>query len=1050
MSQATILVFAPHPDDEILGCGGYLAKRQAAGAKISVVVVSDGEQGLPKGVAPSVRQPECQAGLKCLGIEEVQFWRYPDGAIPLSGDILHEYRRLAQEIKPTIILLPNPQESHPDHRRVTRGVLNALEGQWEGQLLFYETVQPATVINHIVDISRELAKKVQAIQAHQSQQAAFDFVTHIGALARLRGLPIQVESAEAFLRHEWDGSPQNFFETRPLISVIVRADDVDYLRQALTSLVQQTYEQLEVILVWHGGYAPSLKEFEILDIRFIPGRSSRSFNLNQGLRYARGEYVAILDQDDVLYPNHFASLLAEIHGQPKVDVVYSGCKVVAAEKIDQQIKVKKVLTLMNPPWQPGRLLIGNTIPSHALLFRASVFHTHQFDESFEVYEDWELLCRLVLSNLTFVHLDEVSCEYRIFSESEIKSYHQVHEEKGYLEYRSAVIAKVLKNINITHFEQLAALVEHLEKQYTISTRQLSEQTQQTQQLAQQLAQFQDIEQLFMQAGATLGIEAAGRPGIAQLVGRILPQQTLFSIILPVYNTDPALLSQTLLSVRNQAYQGWELCLVDDASEREGTRQLLQALPQDTVMATRLRWQRRETQGGIVAASNDAIQMATAPYLVFLDHDDRLHSEALLNLALKLQQHDYTLLYTDSRMIDHNGQPMHIYQKADWSPETLLHLNHINHLMVVKRDVVNQWGGLHDFNGAQDWDLLLQLVMQKLPESQVCHLPLPLYDWRATEGSVAYQKREKPWLLEAARLALLNHLKTRGLEDVSVMPNQKGIGFICHWRSPLEPIDLIIPTHDNLDGLKTCVEGLLQTDYPQLNFIFIANRCSQPVQDYLNTLASAHPPVKIIVNENAFNWSALNNQGVVAGSSPLLLFLNDDIEIQAATWLRDLQRYLYLDDVGAVGATLFYPDGNLQHNGIETNPQWVARNITEWGVKNPLSATRNVSAVTGACLLTKRTFWQQVGGFEEKLAVSYNDVDFGLALRAQGLRIVQATDVELIHHEHVTYGALDHPDKRTLWQKETQLMRDKWGEQLTERYRPHYEVQVQRTRILHVG
>ena len=205
-----------------------------------------------------------------------------------------------------------------------------------------------------------------------------------------------------------------------------------------------------------------------------------------------------------------------------------------------------------------------------------------------------------------------------------------------------------------------------------------------------------------------------------------------------------------------------------------------------------------------------------------------------------------------------------------------------------------------------------------------------------------------------------------------------------------------------------------------------------------------------INNDAFNWSVINNQAVSLGDSGMLLFLNDDIEIKQPRWLHDLRRYLFLDGVGVVGATLFYPDGDLQHNGIKTDVKWVASNMQEWGSKQQFSVTRNVSAVTGACLLTKRSVWQQVHGFDENFAVAFNDVDFCLAIRAQGLRVVQATDVELIHHEHATLGGIDNPEKQIRHQKEINLMQEKWQEQLLERYTPHYDVQVQRTRILHVN
>jgi glycosyltransferase involved in cell wall biosynthesis/LmbE family N-acetylglucosaminyl deacetylase len=1044
-----ILVFSPHPDDEVLGCGGYIAKQKIKGAQVHVVVVSDGALGVQKGTSPEVRKQECLAGLGHLDIDNVQFWDYPDGAIPLSGGILHEYRRIVNEIKPTEILLPHPQEPHSDHVRVTRGILNALEEQWQGNLLFYETVLPVPVVNHIVDITTEFGAKMLAMQAHVSQTKQFDYANTIQSLARLRGIHANATGAEAFLLYEWDGTSQHFFETRPLISVIVRANELDYLRYALNSLIRQTYEQFEVILVWFGEYAPSLKDFEVLDIRFVPGKTSRTFNLNEGLRHARGEYIAFLDQDDIVYPQHLAALLAEIHGHPKVDVTYSGCKVVACEKQDARIKVKKVMEVMNHVWQPGRLLMGNQIPLHALLFRAGVFRTHQFDETLEAYEDWELLARLSLSHFHFVHLNEITCEYRIFGDKN-ESYTQLHENKGYLEHRQTVLAKILQRMEASHLDNISNIVKDLGTEHAQLSTQLAKQAKQHQAeigaLNYQLAQYQGLEELLTEACADIGIEAAGRQAVAQLIGRTLPQQTLFSIILPVYNTDPTLLSETLLSLRNQAFANWELCLVDDGSDREETQQLLQTLQNDPIIAKRLHFSRRDTQGGIVKASNDAIKMATAPYVVFLDHDDRLHNEALLLLALKLQQRDYTLLYTDSRMIDHAGKPMHTYHKADWSPETLLHLNYINHLTVVKRDVLNRLGGL-DFDGAQDWNLLLQLI--NLPDEQVCHLRQPLYDWRATEGSLAYKTREKKWAFKTAQSAVKNHLTQRALEKVTVLVNKRAAGCIPQWHFPQEPVDIIIPTHNNLRGLKICLNGLLQqTDYPQINIIIVANRCIEPVQDYLNTLQS-HPQIKISVNEDEFNWSALNNQGVLSGNNPNLLFLNDDIEIKHANWLRNMSRYLYLDGVGAVGATLFYPNKRLQHNGIETHPEWIARNIDEWGAKNPLRITRNVSAVTGACLLTQRSVWEKVNGFDEKISVYYNDVDFCLAIRAHELRIVQANDVELTHHEKVTYGKDDNPEKQALSHKEINFMQEKWGEQLAERYMPRYDVQAKQTRILHV-
>ncbi|EDN68866.1 N-acetylglucosaminylphosphatidylinositol deacetylase [Beggiatoa sp. PS] len=233
--------------------------KKSEGASVYVVIVSDGALNLPKGHSSQIRQSECQAGLAHLEIKSVQFWFYPDGQIPLSGTILEDYRRVVNEIKPTQVLLPHTQESHPDHIRVTRGFLKALEGQWQGQLLFYETVKPVTFINYLFDITVQLSSKRLAMQAHVSQLRSYDYVTHIQTLARLRGLQANVTSAEAFARYEWDGSYQHFFENRPLISVIIHANDMSYLQNALLSLIHQSYDQLEVIFVWFGVEEPILE-----------------------------------------------------------------------------------------------------------------------------------------------------------------------------------------------------------------------------------------------------------------------------------------------------------------------------------------------------------------------------------------------------------------------------------------------------------------------------------------------------------------------------------------------------------------------------------------------------------------------------------------------------------------------------------------------------------------------------------------------------------------------------------------------------------------------
>jgi len=538
MTLEKILVFAPHPDDEIIGCGGYLAWKCAANAAVRVVVVSDGARGLPpmQPALPGLRQEESRSGLAELGVADVRFWDYPDGAIPLSGGILAAYVQAVNDFRPTRILLPATGESHPDHRRVTRGLIKALEGFWAGELWFFETTQPTPQVNAIIDISATIEAKLKALAAHRSQLAQYDYVGHCDSLARMRGIASGAASGEAFLVFPWDGTPQNFFEARPLISVVVRADDAQILSHALASLVAQEYDQIEVVLVWFGAAPPDLSAFDVLDIRVVAGQSQRGRNLNLGIAHARGEYIAFLDQDDVVYPEHLALLLAELHGRPEADVAYSGCRVTSCRRDGAQVKVSGEVTLMNRRIEAGRLLIGNLVPNNALLFRASIFRTLHFDETLDAYEDWELLARLELAGYRFSMVDGITCEYRLYTEEDCATLEQSHRAKGYLGWEDKVYARIVEQFRATHLKSLAAFVSGLEEREQALKGDLRKARQTIAEQESRLKHNEEWQELLKRGLPALGIAKAGRRGLAELIGRELVRETLFSVIVPVYNT----------------------------------------------------------------------------------------------------------------------------------------------------------------------------------------------------------------------------------------------------------------------------------------------------------------------------------------------------------------------------------------------------------------------------------------------------------------------------------------------------------------------------------
>lgn len=1054
MTPERILVFAPHPDDEIIGCGGYLALKRAEKAAVRVIVVSDGAQGfLPMQRRPLMRrQEESRNGLAELQIENVRFWDYPDGSIPLNGEIIAAYMQAVMDFRPSRILLPAPGETHPDHRRVTRGIIRALEGKWAGDLWFYETTQPAPLVNTIIDISASIEAKLRALAAHTSQLAQYNYAGHCDSLARMRGIASGCSHGEAFLVFPWDGSPQNFFEARPLISVVVRANDDQILSLALTSLAAQEYDQTEVVLVWFGKNTPDLSAFDVLDIRTVTGECNRGYNLNLGIAHARGEYIAFLDQDDIVYPGHLALLLAEMQGRAEVDVAHSGCRVVTCHRNGASVEIIGEVAIMNRAVEAGRLIIGNIIPNHALLFRAHTFRTMRFDETLDAYEDWEFLTRLELAGYRFSLVDEITCEYRLYSDTDCVTLEQSHQEKGYIGLEAQVYARIIDKFNAAHLKTLAHTVARLEKNERALDDRLNQAAQTIAGLESQLKEKEDWQNLLKRALPAIGIDKVGKRALVRLIGERLATEKLFSLIVPVYNTPADILTETLGSIIGQSYPGWELCLVDDASTDSGTLGVLEDLQSTLQHSGRLRFMRRASRGGIVAATNDALTLAGAPYAAFVDHDDLLHEDALFEIALVLKQEGaYRLIYTDSTKIDQTGRLLHVYRKPDWSPESLLHLNFVNHLTVAQREWVLQLGGLtQEYEGSQDWDMLLRMT-ERLDAAEIRHIRTPLYAWRAAEQSLAYRSTAKPEAFDAGIRAVVAHLQRKGLKQPRCIGNPNGPGVICGWDATQRTVEIIIPTHNNLAGLKVCIDGILAgTDYPRISLTVVANRCADPeMRAYLERL-STHCAVNLVIDERPFNWAALNNSVAARSDADLLLFMNDDMAIRSRDWLASMNRYFELDGVGIVGATLLYPNGELQHNGIHTDPVWVADNIRSAGNYDEMSVTRNVAAVTGACLLVARQVFEEIGGFDERFAVNYNDVDFCLAARYAGHRIVQAADVSLIHHESTSRGVPDTAEKKLQWEQEFALMRDKWGDFLFDPHWSEYEVHALETRILHVA
>ena len=510
---------------------------------------------------------------------------------------------------------------------------------------------------------------------------------------------------------------------------------------------------------------------------------------------------------------------------------------------------------------------------------------------------------------------------------------------------------------------------------------------------------------------------------------------LISVITPVFNTPVSWLAAAIQSVIAQVYGNWELILVDDASTDAGT---IAALPELAARDPRIRLAWLKEGGGISAASNRGLELARGEWIALLDHDDVIEPDALFHFTKLLQtERDADIIYSDEDKLTEQGADSPI-MKPDWSPDFFRSYNYIVHLSCIRRSVVAEVGGFRSaFDGAQDYDLLLRIIEKT---NRIAHIPRVLYHWRRSASSTSDNIRRKPKALEAGRSAIEEHLARTG---------QRG-HVTVDWRTHayhvkrdiLEPqkVCVIIPVRDKIALLSRCIDSLVrQTSYDNYEIVIVDND-SQTAQarEYF-----ARTPHRLLHFSGPFNFSAINNFAVEQTTAPWLLFLNNDVEVIESEWLTAMVEHVQRPEVGAVGARLLYPDNTIQHAGVVLGVGGIAQHAFRGvpaespGVNRQLQVTRNYSSVTGACLLTRRSVFEEVGGFdEEQLPVTFNDVDLCLKMRRAGYLIVYTPYAKLYHHESASRG-------RSVEARETDVMRERWSDLIARD--PYYNPNLSRER-----
>ena len=506
----------------------------------------------------------------------------------------------------------------------------------------------------------------------------------------------------------------------------------------------------------------------------------------------------------------------------------------------------------------------------------------------------------------------------------------------------------------------------------------------------------------------------------------------FSILVPLYNTPIKFLKQMIDSVVNQTYSDWQLCLADGSDQNHAyVGEYVKS-----ICDSRISYKKLDKNMGISDNTNECIKMSEGNYIALFDHDDLLHPSALYEMAKVICEKDADFIYTDEVTFVGKTSNITIYNyKPDYSPDTLRSYNYICHFTAFSRELLEQVGNFNnEYDGSQDYDLILRLTEKA---KQIAHIQKPLYFWRSHKASVASDVSAKPYVVDSAKRALSAHLERLGLsgriEDSSVLTTYK-----IQYDIKGEPlVSIVIPNKDHTDDLEKCLLSVYgKSTYKNFEVIVVENNSTEEKTfEYYKESQDKYKNLRVISWGKGFNYSAINNFAVKQANGEYVLLLNNDIEVITPDWLEQMLMFAQRSDVGAVGAKLYYSDDTIQHAGVIVGLGGVAGHSHKFfdrdnpGYMARASIAQNLSACTAACLLVRKSVYEEVGGLDENYAVAFNDIDFCMAIRKAGYLIVFTPYAEFYHYESKSRGDEDTPEKRARFNSEVFRFQDKWGDEL---------------------
>lgn len=517
------------------------------------------------------------------------------------------------------------------------------------------------------------------------------------------------------------------------------------------------------------------------------------------------------------------------------------------------------------------------------------------------------------------------------------------------------------------------------------------------------------------------------------------QKPLISIVIPLYCTPLPYLKELLESVRRQSYENWQLCLADGSPDDKAKEFIEKHYGREK----RIVYRKLEENGGISANTNEAVALAAGEYLMLCDHDDTLEPDALYEIVKAINDTGADVLYTDEDKVSMDGR--HYFDpnfKPDFNLFRLRENNYICHIFVVKKSLTDETGLLQsEFDGAQDFDFILRCCEKA---QKITHIPKVLYHWRCHMDSTAADPSSKAYAYEAGRKAVREHYQRLGIDAKVEMTERPG-WYRSHVKVQGNPlISVIIPNKDHTDDLELCLFSMTRkSTYRNYEILIVENNSEkEETFEYYRKLPDRYPKARVLTWEKEFNYSAINNFAAKEAKGEYLLFLNNDVEILTPDWMEEMLQNCQQENVAAVGAKLYYPDDTIQHAGVVLGLGGIAGHIMcraskeDPGYFGRMISVQEISAVTAACMMVKKSDFDAVGGLDETFQVAFNDIDLCMKFRAAGKKIIFTPYAELYHYESKSRGLEDTPEKQFRFDKEVKRFQEKWAQQL-EMEDPYY-------------